>query len=144
MATGTKQDTVATTPAATDVKPGSVDRAAARHGLREGSLATSGKFACRYRIDSFVAQQGAKHAKAKPLKGYRGAGVLEVVSDYKGDTFRTIYTVRLAGAVYVLHAFQKKSKHGRETPKADLDLIEMRLRDAERVAAGDGASRQML
>jgi phage-related protein len=82
----------------------------------------------------YVAQRGGKHADAKPLKGYAGAGVVEIISDHRGDTFRTIYTVRLAGAVYVLHAFQKKSKTGRETPKTEIDLIDMRLREAERIA----------
>src|SRR5580704_3505520 len=57
----------------------------------------------------YQAQIGAKHVNAKPLKGF-GSGVLEVVSDHRGDTFRAVYTVRLAGKVYVLHAFQKKSK----------------------------------
>ena len=87
----------------------------------------------------FVAQQGAKHHTAKPLKGYRGAGVMEIVSGHMGDTFRAIYTVQLAGIVYVLHAFQKKSKTGRGTPKADLDLVDMRLRDAEQIAGGERA-----
>jgi phage-related protein len=82
----------------------------------------------------FVAQQGGKHADAKPLKGYGGAGVVEIVRAHLGDTFRTVYTVRLAGVVYVLHAFQKKSKTGRETPKAEIDLIDRRLREAERIA----------
>ena len=82
----------------------------------------------------FVAQQGGKHADAKPLGGYGGAGVVEIVRDHKGDTYRAVYTVRLAGAVYVLHAFQKKSKTGRETPKAEIDLIDRRLREAERIA----------
>jgi len=82
----------------------------------------------------FVAQQGGKHADAKPLKGYSGAGVVEIVRDHRGDTFRTIYTVRMAGVVYVLHAFQKKSKTGRETPKAEIDLIDRRLREAVRIA----------
>jgi phage-related protein len=82
----------------------------------------------------FVAQQGGKHADAKPLRGFGGAGVVEIVSDHRGDAFRTVYTVRLAGVVYVLHAFQKKSKSGRETPKPDLQVIEGRLRDAERLA----------
>jgi phage-related protein len=84
----------------------------------------------------YVAQQGGKHTDAKPLKGFGGAGVVEIVRDYRGDTFRTVYTVRLAGIVYVLHAFQKKSKVGRETPKAEIDLIERRLREAERIARG--------
>lgn len=76
------------------------------------------------------AQLGSKAANAKPLKGFGGAGVLEIVSDFDGDTFRAIYTVRFAGAVYVLHVFQKKSRRGIETPKADLDLIRRRLRQA--------------
>ena len=77
----------------------------------------------------FQAQTGEKHIKAKPLKGF-GAGILEVVSDHRGDTFRAVYTVRLAGRVYVLHAFQKKSKTGIATPKAELDLIQQRLKRA--------------
>lgn len=82
----------------------------------------------------YVAQQGGKHRAAKPLKGFGGAGVIEVVADHDGDTFRAVYTVRLAGAVYVLHAFQKKSKAGRATPKMELKLIEQRLRQAEQIA----------
>jgi phage-related protein len=82
----------------------------------------------------YVAQRGGKHRDAKTLKGFGGAGVLEVISDYRGDTFRAVYTVRHAGAVYVLHAFQKKSKTGRETTRRDLELIRQRLREAERIA----------
>jgi phage-related protein len=82
----------------------------------------------------FVAQQGSKNANAEPLKGYGSAGVVEIVNDYRGDTFRAIYTVRLAGVVFMLHAFQKKSKTGRATPKAEIDLINRRLREAERIA----------
>ena len=63
-----------------------------------------------------------------------GAGVVEVVKDYRGDTFRAVYTVRLAGALYVLHAFQKKSKTGRETPQGDMDVVRLRLKEAERIA----------
>lgn len=85
----------------------------------------------------FVAQQGGKHRDAKPLTGFGGAGVVEVVKDYRGDTFRAVYTLRYAGAVYVLHAFQKKSKTGRETPRGDIELIKHRLREAERIAKGD-------
>lgn len=77
-----------------------------------------------------VAQFGGKSPDAKPWKGE--GGVLEVVEDHRGDTFRAVYTVRFAGAVYVLHAFQKKSKTGIKTPKAEQDLIASRLRDAER------------
>ena len=84
----------------------------------------------------YVAQLRDKHRDAKPLRGFGGAGVLEIVGDHEGDTFRCIYTVRIAGAVYVLHAFQKKSKTGRETPKTEIDLIKRRLRDAESHARG--------
>jgi len=78
----------------------------------------------------YLAQIGGKHDQAKPLKGFGGAGVLEVVEDHDGDTYRAVYTVRFANAIYVLHVFQKKSKPGVATPKADLDLIKKRLRDA--------------
>ena len=81
----------------------------------------------------YVAQSGGKHVSAKPLKGHKGAGVLEVVGDHDGDTFRTVYTVRFSDAVYVLHAFQKKSKRGAATPRRDLDLIKARLEIAQRV-----------
>jgi phage-related protein len=84
----------------------------------------------------YVAQRGGKHRDAKPLKGFGGAGVLEIVSGQRGDTFRTMYTVRFADAVYVLHAFQKKSKSGRETPRAEIELVEKRLRDAEKLSQG--------
>jgi len=78
----------------------------------------------------YFAQKGEKHPSTKPLKGFSGAGVLEVVEDYVGDTFRAVYTVRFAGTVYVLHAFQKKSKKGIATPKHELDLIHARLKIA--------------
>ena len=81
----------------------------------------------------FVAQCGGRHRKAKTFKGVGDAGVVEVVDDHRGDTFRTIYTVRFVSAVYVLHAFQKKSKKGIATPQADIRLIEQRLREAERL-----------
>lgn len=79
----------------------------------------------------FQAQCGGKHVDAKPLKGYGGAAVLEVVTDHETNTFRAVYTVKFPRAVYVLHAFQKKSKKGVRTPKAELDLIAKRLRAAE-------------
>jgi phage-related protein len=79
----------------------------------------------------YVAQQGGKHSDAKPLRGFSGAGVLEIIEDHRGDTYRAVYTVRLAGRVYVLHAFQKKSKIGIETPKAEINLIKSRLKRAE-------------
>jgi phage-related protein len=76
------------------------------------------------------AQVGRKALYAKPLRGFVGAGVLEIVDDFDGDTFRAVYTVRFAGAVYVLHAFQKKSRRGIATPKGELDLIGQRLKRA--------------
>ncbi|MBZ5645549.1 MAG: type II toxin-antitoxin system RelE/ParE family toxin [Acidobacteriia bacterium] len=76
-----------------------------------------------------VAQFGGKHPKAKPWKG-QGAGVFEIVEDHRGDTYRSVYTVRFQNAVYVLHAFQKKSPSGIQTPKRDIDLIGRRLREA--------------
>lgn len=76
------------------------------------------------------AQQGKKPAAAKPLKGYKGAGVLEIVDDYDSDTYRAVYTVKFKKAVYVLHCFQKKSKKGIETPKQDLVTIDNRLKVA--------------
>ena len=85
----------------------------------------------------YVAQQGGLHRKSKPLKGFGGAGVVEIVNEHRGDTYRCIYTVRFAGSVYVLRAFQKKSKKGRETPKAEIELIRRRLREAERIAKGE-------
>lgn len=78
-----------------------------------------------------VAQTGAKHAEAKPLKGFGSAGILEVVESDEGGTYRAVYTVKLAGWIYVLHCFQKKSTKGIETPKPDMDLIKSRLSDAQ-------------
>ncbi len=78
----------------------------------------------------YQAQLGFKHRDAKPLTGL-GSGVLEVVSRYDGDTYRAVYTVRFRLAVYVLHAFQKKSKRGAKTPKPEIDLIKRRLKAAE-------------
>ena len=77
----------------------------------------------------YQAQTGAKHPDAKPLKSIQD-GVLEVVSDRRGATFRTVYTVRLQNAVYVLHAFQKKAKHGIATPKSEIELVKQRLQRA--------------
>jgi phage-related protein len=77
------------------------------------------------------AQRGSKHPDAKPLKGFRGAGVLEIVEDHEGSTYRAVYTVRFAKAVYMLHAFQKKAKKGIKTPKHEIELIAKRLKMAE-------------
>ena len=79
----------------------------------------------------FQAQCGEKHADAKPLKGFGGAGVLEVVENYDGDTYRAVYTVKFEGVVYVLDAFQKKSKRGSALPKVDMERIRLRLKTAQ-------------
>ena len=81
----------------------------------------------------YLAQCGQKHVSAKPLKGL-GSSVLEVVSDHRGNTFRSVYTVRVADRVFVLHAFQKKSKSGIATPKAEIELIKQRLKRAIEIA----------
>lgn len=82
----------------------------------------------------YLAQVGQKHEQAKPLRGFGSAGVLEIVEDWRGDAYRAVYTVRFARRVFVLHVFQKKSKSGIRTPKAELDLIRERLQAAERRA----------
>ncbi len=79
----------------------------------------------------FQVQQGKTPQAAKPLKGYGGATVLELRTDFETDTYRAVYTVRFAGVVYVLHAFQKKSKQGIATPQSVLELIKRRLRQAQ-------------
>jgi phage-related protein len=79
----------------------------------------------------FEAQCGLRPLAAKPLRGFGGASVLEVVSDYQADTFRAVYTVRFGERVYVLHAFQKKSKRGIATPRAEIETIKSRLKQAE-------------
>ena len=83
-----------------------------------------------------LAQMGKKHEQAKPLKGFGGARLLEVVEDHMGDTYRAVYTVKIADKVYVLHCFQKKSTKGIETPKHEMDLIRERLRAAQTHAKG--------
>ena len=82
----------------------------------------------------YLAQDGRKHDQAKPLRGFGSAGVLEVVEDWDRSTYRAVYTVRFTGMVFVLHMFQKKSKRGAATPKADIDLIRERLNVAEQMA----------
>lgn len=81
----------------------------------------------------YAAQQGETDPAAKPLGGFGGASVLEIIADHDGDTWRAVYTVRYPEAIYVLHAFQKKSKRGIATPKKDLDLIQRRLAEAARL-----------
>jgi phage-related protein len=80
------------------------------------------------------AQHGERHNAAKVLKGFGGAGVLEVVEDDQGGTYRAVYTVKFREAVFVLHVFQKKSKSGIATPKPELDIIRERLKVAEKFA----------
>src|SRR5262245_59456175 len=80
----------------------------------------------------FDAQTGGKHPEAKPLRGFHGAGVLEVDDDDDGNTYRAVYTVQFAGVVYVLHAFQKKSKRGAKTPAEEIDKVKARLKEAEK------------
>lgn len=77
------------------------------------------------------AQNGEEHPRAKALKGFGGRSVLEVVDDEDGDTYRSVYTVKFAGFIYVLHAFQKKAKKSIATPKHDIELIKTRLKAAE-------------
>jgi phage-related protein len=81
-----------------------------------------------------LAQDGRKHEQAKPLRGFGSAGVLEVVEDWDRSTYRAVYTLRFEGVVFVLHIFQKKSKRGAATPKADIDLIHQRLKAAKQMA----------
>lgn len=86
----------------------------------------------------WLAQQGKQHSQTKSLKGFGGAGVLEVVEDYHGNTWRAVYTIQLKNAVYVLHVFQKKSVSGKATPKPEINLIYQRLKAAQRHAQESG------
>ncbi len=79
----------------------------------------------------FEAQRGQKPQSAKPLKGFGGAGVLEIVENFTSGTYRAVYTARFQKVIYVLHCFQKKSKHGIKTPQQDIDLIKQRLKLAK-------------
>jgi phage-related protein len=79
----------------------------------------------------YQAQLGRKSPSAKPLAGFEGASVLEIVEDFQRNAYRAVYTVKFAELVYVLHAFQKKSKKRIATPKTDVDLIKRRLASAE-------------
>jgi phage-related protein len=75
----------------------------------------------------YLAQTGSKALNAKPLRGFGGTGVVEIVVQHEGSAYRGVYTVKFAHAVYVLHCFQKKSKHGIKTPQTEIDLIKRRL-----------------
>jgi phage-related protein len=87
----------------------------------------------------YQAQVGERHPQAKVLKGFGSAGVLEVVEDWRGDTFRAVYTVRVGAAVYVLHCFQKKSVRGIATARVDIETIRLRLKGAEAHARGNAS-----
>jgi phage-related protein len=80
----------------------------------------------------YAAQQGVTDPAAKPLKGFGGARVMEIVEWYRTDTYRAVYTAHFENAVYVLHVFQKKSKSGIATPKHEIELIRRRLAEADR------------
>jgi len=81
----------------------------------------------------YTAQQGETDPAAKPLKGFGGTRVMEIVERHRADAFRAVYTAHFAEAIYVLHVFQKKSKHGIATPKPDMELIRRRFAEAERL-----------
>jgi phage-related protein len=81
----------------------------------------------------YTAQQGETDPSSKPLRGFGGGGVLEITANHLGDTWRAVYTVRYEEAIYVLHAFQKKSKRGIATPQQHIALIRQRLAEAERL-----------
>ena len=83
----------------------------------------------------YVAQIGDKHSKAKPLQGF--SGVMEIRSNYKSDTYRAVYTTKIGDEIYVLHAFQKKSKRGIGTPRKEINLIKRRLQRAQELAQGE-------
>ena len=82
----------------------------------------------------YVAQIGDKHPKAKPLKGF--SGIMEIRSDYASNTYRAVYTTKIGDVIYVLHAFQKKSKRGIETPRREINRIKRRLKIALDLAEG--------
>jgi len=81
----------------------------------------------------YQAQLGEHPDIGKTLSGFKGASVIELIQDNRGDTFRAVYTVKFSDAIIVLHAFQKKSKKGIETPKQDMELIRSRLKLAEKL-----------
>jgi phage-related protein len=103
-----------------------------RRDLREFPPAVRRTFG----VALFAVQLGETPPDAKPLKGFGGAGVLELIEDHKGSTYRAVYTVRFATKIYVLHAFQKKSKRGIATPKREIELIRERLKWAQRLYTG--------
>jgi len=93
-------------------------------------LALPGEVRQRFGFALSLAQMGERYEKTKILKGFSGAGVLEILEDHIGDTFRAVYTVKFEEAVFVLHCFQKKSKSGIATPQTDMEIIRTRLKIA--------------
>ena len=91
-------------------------------------------FRMKWRMRLILQKIGDKHPKAKPLKGF--SGVMEIRSNYKSDTYRAVYTTKVGDKIYVLHAFQKKSKKGIQTPKKEINLIKRRLQRAQELAQG--------
>jgi phage-related protein len=81
----------------------------------------------------YAAQDGETDPAAKPMRGFGGGSIVEIIANHRGDTWRAVYTVRFAEAIYGLHAFQKKSKRGIATTKGDIELIRQRLAEAERL-----------
>lgn len=105
-------------------------------GTHAELMAFPGDVRCQAAYALRVAQEGAMHPAAKPLKGFGGASVLEVVLDDVGDTYRVIYTVQFKDITVLLHAFQKKAKRGIATPKSTMKLIEQRLKAAKQMFGG--------
>ena len=99
--------------------------------VEEGSQVIPANRATRRRTGPYAAQCCEEYPSVKALKGFGGRAVLEIVVSHEGDTWRTVYTVRFPDAVYVLHAFQKKSKRGIATPQKELDRVRQRLAAAE-------------
>jgi phage-related protein len=93
---------------------------------------------CTFGYALHLAQTGDKHNQARSLKGFSSAGILEIVEDWRGNTYRAIYTIRYNSFVYVLHCFQKKSKKDVETPKEDMDIVRKRLKIAEKIHKREG------
>ena len=81
----------------------------------------------------YLAQSGEKYIHSKVLKGFGGAGIIEIIESDPSGTFRIVYTIQLANVIFVLHAFQKKSKQGIKTPKPEIDLIKKRLKEAQEI-----------
>ena len=105
-------------------------------GRSARASATSSKSQYQPTLQWHCPSKSIKLPDAKPLRGFGGAGVLELIDDHRGDTYRAVYTVRFATKIYVQHVFQKKSKRGIATPKRDLELIRERLKWAERLHTG--------